>query len=382
MKKILILFLSILLIACSPTTNIELIDKNEKFKLNNQSHLQSHNFKIDAKDFSNLGIDTTVIGIDDNYCYIDYQKNSIHNYYKVNLKDQSKKLFYQLKDLSGDEGFVFTKQIMSDHSLIIAYDDRTCGKIVEIDTHTGKENVLFSSQQSSWIDIVINNKDSIIIHNIDNVKRKNQEIGQIIEIRKSDKQSKTLCQYEAFYNEEKNTYNGEVIGAVGSLDDNSFVLAHTLLKDESLSVDNTGKTSIGFYDLKEDKFEDLFEYTYSVDQLYGNKDVMFVADYRVTNDDIVTKKVILNENKKYHVYSLDEPNVYSHYRVSLHDNQLIYGKNDEGKLKIYDLKNHNYNTYALFKVKDDNYDTIHVFNKKIYHVSYDQKTINIKQYDK
>ncbi len=173
-----------------------------------------------------------------------------------------------------------------------------------------------------------------------------------------------------------------MIGAVGSLDDSGFVLAHTLLKDESLSVDNTGKRSIGFYDLKEDKFEDLFEYTYSVDQLYGNKDVMFVADYRVTNDDIVTKKVILNENKKYHVYSLDEPNAYSYYRVSLLDNQLIYGKNDEGKLKVYDLKNHNYNTYALFKVKDDNYDTIHVFNKKIYHVSYDQKTINIKQYDK
>lgn len=377
MKKIIVLLLSMILIGCSTTTN-KLIDTNQEFKVNHQDQLQSQTLKVNAHDFHNLGIDTTVIGVDENYCYIDYLKDNVHNYYKVHLKDQSKELFYQLKDLSGDEGLIFTSQTISDNALIMAYYDGTSGKILNIDTHTGEETVLFSSNQSRWIDIIMNNKDNIIIHNVDSIKEK--EIAQVIEVQKSNKQSKILCQYEATYNEEENTYNGEVIGAVGSLDETGFVLAHTILKNESLSVDQTGQTKIGFYDLKEHKFEDLFEYTSCVDQIYGNRDVLFVADYRVNADDIVTKKMILNEDNQYQVYSLDEPNAYVHYRVSLIGNQLIYGRNDVGKLKIYDLKDHDCDVYTLFEAHDDCYDTIHIFNQKIYLISYLKNTIEIKQY--
>lgn len=255
---------------------------------------------------------------------------------------------------------IITSHYVDKGSFFIAHPTSDGGsKVVKIDPDK-KETILFESSTARYLTIVMYDDESIILYNCDS-QRKNDtmtyEKGQIIKIDLKTLESTILLEAKSHYDEETNTYNGEMFGDVGYIDHQGFVYSLERLKKEGFGEDNPGvrETSIWYYDFETCETVKLFDYGYHVDKIYGNKEIIVIEDYRISDTPVKTCKLAVLQDGHCVIYTLDKEKTMGRGSVFYNQDNIIYKCYEE--VIVIDLLNKTYQQYLcddneLFFIKD------------------------------
>lgn len=258
----------------------------------------------------------------------------------------------QLEMIYKTDTSIIVSDYIQDGNLLLAFPtDKGCQAVL-VDRNN-KETILFESESSRYIEIIMYNSSKMILLNCESqpkTETSTYEKVQLIEIDLKTYEQIILFELNSVYDENRLTYKGSIIGNVGGIDDNGFVYSVEMMNDEGFGDDNDGEsnTSIWYYDLNSHQSEKLFDYGYHVDVILGNKEAIFIKDYRVVNHSVKTNKIVLLENDVYVMYTLDDESSFFKNRLSAsYKDHLFYYVGDENIVYVYDFASKTYQQYSF-----------------------------------